>query len=361
MLDGSAGDAGRHRAAVWPLPADLAAVVALVALVDVVVLVPVLNESPVRVVLGLVFVLVLPGYAVVAALFPETGTVDEPDGTPDASGETAATDAADTADATGTDEPSGTRSIDGIERAALSVALSIPVVALLGLAVSLTPLGVTLATTLPVVSAATLAATAVAARRRSRLPESEQFHVPYRAWLAAGRGTFLEPDSRADFALNVLLAASVLVAVSSVTYAVAAPTEGESYTEFYLLTETETDALVADDYPTEFTVGESRPVVVGVENHEHESVEYTVVAQLQRVRIEGNETTVTETARIDRFTVSLEDNETWQQERSVTPTMAGERLRVAYLLYRGSPPDRPTLENAYREVHLWVTVRADGE
>jgi uncharacterized membrane protein len=42
----------------------------------------------------------------------------------------------------------------------------------------------------------------------------------------------------------------------------------------------------------------------------------------------------------------------------VTPTLTGQRLRLAYLLYRGSPPPDPTVENAYREVHLWINVSA---
>jgi uncharacterized membrane protein len=31
-------------------------------------------------------------------------------------------------------------------------------------------------------------------------------------------------------------------------------------------------------------------------------------------------------------------------------------LRLAYLLYKGEAPPEPTVENAYREVHLWVNV-----
>jgi len=41
---------------------------------------------------------------------------------------------------------------------------------------------------------------------------------------------------------------------------------------------------------------------------------------------------------------------------TVAPTLPGERLRLVYLLYKGDPPAEPTVENAYREVHLWVNV-----
>jgi len=54
-------------------PADLAAVVILTITTLTAVFVPVINETPLRVVFGLCFVLFLPGYAFIAALFPEAG------------------------------------------------------------------------------------------------------------------------------------------------------------------------------------------------------------------------------------------------------------------------------------------------
>jgi len=320
------------------LPVDLAAVVVLVGLAHLVVLAPVLRGSPVRVVLGLVFVLVLPGYAVVAALFPDGGPSSERTGgaLESASAETVG------------------GGIDGLERAALSLAVSIPVVSLVGLGLSLTPLGVGLSSVLPAVAVVTLGGTAVAAYRRRQLPPERRFRVPYRAWLRTGREAVFGPDSRRDLLVNAVLGVSILLAAGSVTFAVAAPTEGEAFTEFYLLTENETGDLVAGDYPTEFTTGESRPVVVGIENHEGQPVGYTVVVALQRVRTDG---TVLETRELDRFSVELDAGSTWHEERSVTPTTDGRRLRVAFLLYRGDLPANPSVNNAYRSTDLWVTVR----
>jgi uncharacterized membrane protein len=39
--------------------------------------------------------------------------------------------------------------------------------------------------------------------------------------------------------------------------------------------------------------------------------------------------------------------------------MTGERLRLVYLLYKGSAPPTPTVDNSYREVHLWINVTAN--
>jgi uncharacterized membrane protein len=124
----------------------------------------------------------------------------------------------------------------------------------------------------------------------------------------------------------------------------------------YLLTESDDGELIADDYPTEFTSGEGRDLVVGVSNQEHTPTNYTLLVELHRIRVEDNSTTVLEAERVRRFDVRLAHNETWQEPHTVTPTLEGTDLRLTYLLYKDSPPATPTVNNSYREVHLWVNV-----
>jgi len=56
------------------LPADLAAVTIGILCTLGAVFIPRVNDTPLRVLFGLPFVLFLPGYAFIAALFPEAGT-----------------------------------------------------------------------------------------------------------------------------------------------------------------------------------------------------------------------------------------------------------------------------------------------
>lgn len=311
------------------LPADLATVIAHVLLTLAVVLLPGIRETPLRVVFGLPFVLFLPGYAVVAALFPEDG---------------------------GTDEAGDREGIDGIERVALSFGLSIAVVPLIGLVLNFTPFGIRLVPILVSVSGLTIGLAVVGAVRRWQLPEAERFHVPYRAWIADGRAELFQPETRADGALNVLLVVSVVLAVGSVGYAVTVPQQGESFTEFYLLTQQENGELVADNYPTNFTQGDSQSLLVGIGNHEHKPVTYSVVVELQRVQIVNNSTRVLDTEALDRYIVDVAANETVHRVQNITPTMTGDRLRLAFLLYTDGVPADPSVENAYRELHLWINV-----
>ena len=319
---------------VGALPADLAVAVSLVILTDLAALLPIVRETPLRVILGLPLVLFVPGYVLVAALFPAAG--DPPEGT---------------------GEAGGRRSIDGTERVALSFATSIAITPLLGLVLNVTPVGIRLVPVLLALSAFTLVAVGVAAVRRWALPPEERFAVTFSAWLTVGRAELLDPESRIDATVNIVMVASLVLAAASVGYAVAIPQQDEALTEFYLLTRGAGDELVAADYPTEFVAGEATPLVVGIGNHEHETVDYDVVVVLQRVAVVGNNTTrMVEERELDRFGVTVAPNETWTTDYEVQPTMTGERLRLAFLLYRTGVPPEPTMANAYRSAHLWVNV-----
>lgn len=321
------------------LPADIAAVVAIVGLTVAIISLPVVRETWFRILFGLPFVLFVPGYAFIAALFPEAGSSP-------------------TEDANATTVEDG--GIDGLERVALSVGTSIVVVPLIGLVLNFTPWGIRLVPIIVSVSGFTLTMAAIATYRRNELPTTDRFGVPYRRWINEGRSAILNPESRGDKVLNILLVASLLLAIGSVGYAVAIPKQGESFSEFYLLTEGQDGELIADDYPQNLTVGEEESLYVGIGNHEHRTVNYTVMVLLQDVQFQNNSSDVLRQERLGRFQTTLETNETWQRNHTVTPTMTGERLRLTYLLYRGDAPSDPSIENAYQEVHLWVNVSERG-
>lgn len=325
------------------LPADLAGILLLVSLTALAMLLPGIRETPLRIVFGLAFGLFAPGYALLAALYPEAE--DRP--------------ASEGADGAGATPVSMTRGLGGIERAVLSVAVSVVVVPAIGIALGFTPLGIRLPPIVLAVGGGTVLCTAVAAYRRRRLPEARRFAVSYRESLAAGQRWLLGGDA-ADRALNVLVVATVLLALGSVGYAATVPQQGDSFTELYLLTENETGDLVAGGYPSEISVNESESVYLAIENEEHETIEYTVVVQLQRVETDDGDAEVLERSELARFRTTLAHGETHREEHELTPSgeLTGENLRLTFLLYDGDPPETPTREAAYRSVHFWVDIEA---
>ncbi|WP_312907560.1 DUF1616 domain-containing protein [Natronosalvus caseinilyticus] len=339
------------------LPADLAAMLVVTVLVNIAVFTPGVRETPLRVPLGLAFVLFVPGYVFIAALFPEAGKspIDSDVGT-DSDSDVAPSSEAEPGNSSPGVVDTVRDGIDGIERVALSFGLSIAVVPLIGLILNFTPWGIRLAPIMVAVTGFVLVSTGVGAVRRWQLPAEERFTVPYRAWYQAGRAELLEPETRLDGALNVLLVLSIALAVGSVGYAVLVPPDGERFSAIYLLTEDDDGELIADDYPTELVEGESGNLVFGVNNHEHRTVEYTVVVVEQRVETQENETIVTEQRELSRHHQELAHNDSWHQPYELQPTMSGEDIRVVWLLFPDEVPAEPSMNDTEYTVHLWVDV-----
>ncbi|MFB6130633.1 MAG: DUF1616 domain-containing protein [Salinigranum sp.] len=337
----------------WPYPADLTVMLVLVVVTLLSVFSPRLEETPLRLLVGLPFLLFLPGYAFVAALFPErnASTAAEP-----------ANPESDRFERTPVPGVSG--SIGGVARVALSFGASVALVTLVGLALNRTPWGIRLAPVVLALSGIVVGCTAVAAYRRQALPEGEQFRVPYRRWYARIRDELLHPETRVDAALNVCVILSLVVAAGGIAYAISPPQGDPGTTELSLLTRNDNGTLVADGYPTDLEVGDSAPIVVGVTDREGGPVQYSVVVQLQRVTVDGTDkdrhARVTKREELDRFRAKLSANETWRHTYRFAPSTTGENLRLMFLLYRGDPPSAPTSANAYREVHLWMNVTDAG-
>lgn len=331
--------------------ADLAAVVALVAIANVLVR----TAGPgtlLTAVFGLAFVTFAPGYALVAAVFPESGVTSGSQ----RGGVLKWFSGGAHRPKQGSASHLYERGIGGVERFVLSVGLSLAVVPLVGMWMDSTGRPLRPVPVVSAVGAVTLVLLAVATVRRLRLPAEDRFTVALGRWTTLReRGAF---ETRADVALTVLLAVCVLFAAGSVGYAMVTPPAGD--TEFSLLTENESGALVAEGFPTEFERGESEPLAVSVANEGSGPKDYTVVVLLQRVEGEGDAAVVSETRVLDERAFGVPPGETRIERYDVAPTITGDRLRLSFLLYRGEPPERPTTGNAHRRVQLWIDVSDAG-
>jgi uncharacterized membrane protein len=279
-------------------PKDLALVIFLTLLCIPFVLIPPLNEiSPTRIILGLPLVLFLPGYALIATLFPREGD------------------------------------LDGIERIALSFGLSIAISPLLGLALNYTPFGIRLTPILIVLSVFTISLAIGAYVRRSRIREADRFGVDFGAFFKSIKDSFKIKDSKVDKILTAVLIISIVLALSMTVYVIITPKEGEKFTEFYVLG----TGGMAEEYPTNLTVGEEGEVIIGIVNHEYAAVTY-----LLELKVNGGV--------IDQKSIVLTHNETWEGPFTFKPKKAGEDQKLEFLLYKVGE------EGIYRSLHLWVDV-----
>jgi uncharacterized membrane protein len=308
------------------LPVDLTAVVGFALLTSGVVLTPPLRRSVLASV-AVAFVLCAPGYAVVAALFPRAGGDEEGD------------------------------AIDWVERLALSVGVSVAALAFVGLAFAIAPWEIRVVPVVLTLAVIAVGVAGVGAYRQWSLPPAERVGASLERWAERTSAGLFASDGRSRL-LNALLVVCLLVATASVVYAVAVPRGGAAFTEFYVVSETETGDLVAADYPATFDANQTNAVHVGLTNHEHREMEYVVVVAAQRVPGENDSLEVRDQRELTRVRASVEPNETWTRKLNVTPEVErtpdgqDERLRLVLYLYRDDAPSDPSAETAYRELRL---------
>lgn len=285
------------------IPSDLLIVIGLVLLTDIFVLAPGLNETILRNVLGLPLVLFLPGYTLIAALFPAKSD------------------------------------LDGIERTALSFGLSIAIVPLIGLVLNYTPFGIRLLPVLISLSIFIFIMCWLAYTRRASLPETEAFEISFSAAaLSLKNGIFEKSESKLDRALTIILILSILMSVATLEYVILTPKEGEHFTEFYVLG----PQGIADNYTTDYTLGQSGTMIVGVVNHEYRPVNYTM-----QVKLENQLLPLPENLQH----ITLDHNETWEETVTFTPPLVGQNMKLEFLLFNETDKTTP-----YRNLHLWINV-----
>lgn len=285
------------------MPSDLMAAVA-VALATLIFTLTPLADLPVRVPVGLAMVLFVPGYSLIAALFPKKGD------------------------------------LDGIERIALSFGLSIAVVPLIGLGLNYTPWGIRLTPVVVSLALFTIAMAAAARWRRMSLAPEERFSVQFREGIDSMKREFQQNDkSRLDKALTVLLLITIIVSIAALIYVIVTPKQGEKFTEFYILG----PGGKAYDYPTQVMAGNRSTVITGVVNHEYKLVNYTMLLRLDNSTIMSRDLT-------------LEHNQTWEQPIAYVINKTGDEQKLEFLLYREGNFTAP-----YRDLHLWINVTGKNE
>lgn len=242
--------------------------------------------------------------------------------------------------------------LDLIERVAVSFGLSLALLPPLALAFG-TVLGTLEGPVVTVAAALAIGTTLVGAVRRGALPDADRFTVPLGEWIDGVRAGAVDGSTRTA-AVNVALAASVLLAVGAAGVAFTAPQDAASYTEFAVGTDGD-DGFVAGNYPTDAAVGEPVTFRIQVENRERTAMTYRVVAQFERV--DGGD--ITEVVRADAFDLTVEPGATTVRSHEVSPPVAGDDIRLTYLLYADDPPENPGRDSAYRSVHVWIAVDDD--
>jgi uncharacterized membrane protein len=247
-----------------------------------------------RIVLGLIYLLFIPGYALLSAVFPRC------------------------------------EDLSRTEHMTFAVGLSIAVVPPLALVVSRLPWGMRLWPIVVAIALFVACCLAVAWIRQRQLPSNEQFTLNVR--LAFGE--WWEIQGRTNQVLYSIFACAVLITLISATVIVRLPRPGDQFTELYIL-----DAQRrAENYPRQAVVGRPVEVVVGVANQEGVPVTYRVDAMSDGRQIGQS------------VWVQLAPGVSDDHPMAFVPNRAGDDVEVEFLLFRDGSVE------PYRSLRLWLNV-----
>jgi uncharacterized membrane protein len=306
------------------LPTDLILLAVWLAATIMTFYLPLVNSSPIKVMLTLPIVLIIPGYCFIAAIFPKKGDLGL------------------------------------IERIMLSIIVSIAFDFLMGLALYFTPWGIRFDPLVITLTFFTIIIIPVAYYRRNLLPIEEQLKIPFSDVVEIiGKGIFPADSSGVDRLLIVILILVIIVTIITTTYVIASPKEGERFTEFYILSDTQ----IANDYPHQIIPGINYPMFIGVGNQEHRNVTYTIETWMLRTEFDS----MTNTSHIitmdpgEKLSIILVHNETRIIPYNLSIKETGYD-RMEFLLFNESVPGFEVSGNnrinaSYRDLHLWIDVR----
>jgi len=277
------------------LPLDLLIMLLWTIFTLVFVVNPLLRDTIMRTVLGIPTVLFIPGYVLIAALFPRKDD------------------------------------LDALERIALSLGFSVAIAPLLGFLLNFT-FGIWLLPLLITLCIYNIALVIIAAYRREKVCEEERFSVSFHRMFSAINNETNVPGK--ERILNGILIFVIVLAIGIIYYEITTPKIGERFTEFYILD----PAGGAYSYPANLKYDSPNEMLVGVVNHEYVPVNYTV-----RVALEGEVLSDT--------WFRLNHNTTWTKNITYVPDKIGTGMKLEFWLFK-----EDNFTSPYRELHLWVNV-----
>lgn len=234
------------------------------------------TSGPLRIILGIILAVFLPGYALISAIFPRKNDINT------------------------------------IERLAISFGLSIIIVPLIGLILNYMPCGIKLFPVTITISTFIIITSIIGYLRQQKLPQDERFHISIKSNFLTSTST-----GKLDKILSICLLVTIVTALVCLAYTLAQPKDGERYTEFYILG---IDGK-ADRYPQQIALGKSVTIVIGIINHEQQLTNYRVI-----IKIDGIENTEINLGAIN-------NEEKLERQISFIPKATGKGQRVEFQLY----------------------------
>jgi len=286
----------------------------------------------IRIILGLPFILFIPGYLLIFTLFPKRKT---------------------------------DRGIDVLERISLSFGFSMAISASILFGLNYTAGGIQLESVLISIFVFIIGVGYIALYKWIKTVPNERFII----YIDSSK---LSSKNKLDRIITIIVILSILAVVVFFVYAIVNPKNGEVFTGFYLF---DSDGGVSN-YPSTLAIGENATVKIGLVNHEYQTMDYVIEIWLIDQESINNETVYNHMWFVDKINATLphlpdDIKKTWglQWEYNYTfsTTKTGKDLKIAFLLFT-VPTDEYEYDFEYRDIaeqkfnsaykiaHLWIDV-----
>jgi hypothetical protein len=180
--------------------------------------------------------------------------------------------------------------------------------------------------------------------KRMRVPPEDRFTISIDL-------SFPEDHTSTDKALTIGIVIMIVLSVGMLVYIIVVPREGESFTEFYILGSNHK----AEGYPKNMYIEESHFLYIGIGNHEHRDMNYTLVLSIDagaRNATVGSFDNVTiSRSRQPSLEISVDDGHTLELECNFSVLEEGS-YKLRLLLFSDG--------REYRDLHIWIKVFQTG-
>ncbi len=265
------------------------------------------DGNMVRIILGIPLIIFIPGYSLVAVLWPDKG------------------------------------GISNLERIALSFGLSIVIVSILGLILNFLPSGIILSSILASIFLTQILLTILAYYQRNQLPDSDKFVLDMPAL------NNLWPEDKTEKTFVLVIVVILVLSSCALAYVLLTPSEGEKYTELYILDSNGT----TENYPVNMTINDTATILVGIKCHEYRPVNYRIVIGIENASTVNDYNNWTQTFSFTSTNsvgrdITLDHGWVFEENISFNIPNPGRYKVVWQLFIDGELSDY--------EVHLWVDV-----
>lgn len=252
------------------------------------------KNGMVRVILGIPIVLFIPGYILTCIISPK-------------------------------------RDLGWIERIAMSLAMSLVAVSIIGIILNFT-IGLYLNSIIASLYIFIGAMVPITIYIRGKIRPDDIFSVSLDVAYKNINDIFSANNVK-DGILTGILILSIIVFVGVSYFAVVTPKIGERFTEFYILSNTGDD-----DHLTNLNINNSYDYLLGITNHEYRKVNYTIKVVLNNNVLASED-------------LVLNHDDTWENNVTFSPYYEGKDMKFEFWLYKDHNFTEP-----YRELHLWVNA-----